>query len=91
MVMDQAAAKAKNLKQKLEEALVTIRAPGTFIYDFHTFINSHVSFAERSASSYWIRGRPEGAYRQLLPVDPHGEGGTSTTQERRCRASGVVI
>jgi len=68
--MDQAAAKAENLKQKLEEALVTIRAPGSFIYDFLTFINPHTSFAERSAGGSRIRGHFRKARKGLLPVNP---------------------
>jgi hypothetical protein len=68
--MDQAVANAKDLAQELEEALVTIRGPGTFIYDFLTLINRGASFAERSASLARTRERFRRERKGLLPIDP---------------------
>jgi hypothetical protein len=86
LALDQAVIKAERFKENLEAAVVTIRAPGTFIYDFLMFINPRSSFAERSASVARIRERFRKAGEGLLPVDPAAK---AALLERRREDAGL--
>jgi hypothetical protein len=88
LAFNQAVTKAQGFQQDLEEAVVTIRAPGTFIYDFLMFINPRSSFAERSASVGRIRERFRTAGEGLLPVDPVAK---AALLERRREDAGLKI
>jgi hypothetical protein len=81
LALGQAVIKADGFRRDLEDAIVTIRAPGTFIYDFLTLINRRASFAERSASMARIRARFQKNLKGLLPKTPEAK--AALLQRRR--------